>query len=171
MIATNWAMRQLAGTDPLTLADPDAITSVDQEVLAAGWKTEPSGANVLVDLRAGYHGPAARSGDLTGYEAAVNGRGVADQDIVAFEGEARERELLVRAVSYAKQALEAARELPDHDRLTAMVSLSMSGDDVPVPTAKVTFYAQRDDEPPYLRDVEDYAFESLLVFDYAAATR
>lgn len=169
MIATNWAMRQLAGSDPLTLAHPDAVTSADREVLASGWKTEPSGANVLVDLRAGYHGPAARSGDLTGYEAAVNGRGVADQDIAA-EDEARERELLVRAVSYAKQALEAARELPDRDRLTAMVSLSMSGDDVPVPTAKVTFYVQRDDELPYLRDVEDYAFESLLVFDFAAAT-
>ena len=169
MIATNWAMRQLAGPDPLALADPEAVTPADREVLASGWKTEPSGANVLADLRAGYHGPAARSGDLTGYEAAVNGRGVADQDIVA-EGQARERELLVRAISYAKQALVEARELPDRDQLTAVVSLSMSGDDVPVPTAKVTYYVQRDDERPYLRDVEGYAFESMLVFDYAAAT-
>ena len=168
MIETNWAMRQLTGPDPLALADPEAVTPMDREVLASGWRTEPSGANVLADLRAGYHGPGPRSGDLTGYEAAVNGRGVADQDITAH-GEARERELLVRAVSYAKQAIGAARDLPDRDRLTAVVSLSMSGDDIPVATAKVTFYVQRDEERPYLRDVENYAFESLLVFDYAAA--
>jgi hypothetical protein len=126
-------------------------------------------ANVLVDLRASYHGPGPRPGDLTGYEAAVNGRGIADQDITA-QGEARERELLIRAVSYAKLAMDQARDLPERNRLTAVVSLSMSGDDVPVPTAKVTFFVQHDDERPYLRDVEDYAFESLLVFDYAAAT-
>jgi hypothetical protein len=167
MIATNWAMRQLAGPDPLALADPGAVTAAAREVVAAGWKTEPSGANVLVALRAGYHGPGPRPGDLTGYEAAVNGRGVADQDITA-EGDMRERQLLIRAVSYARQAMSEARDLPDRDRMTAVVSLSMSGDDVPVPTAKVTFYVQRDDERPYLRDVEDYAFESLLVFDYAA---
>lgn len=167
MIATNWAMRQLAGPDPLALADPEAVTPMDREVLAAGWRTEPSGANVLAALRAGYHGPAPRLGDLTGFEAAVNGRGVADQDITA-QGEARERELLVRAVSYARQAVGEARDLPDRDRLTAVVSLSMSGDDLPVPTAKVTFLVQRDEERPYLRDIENYAFESLLVFDYAA---
>ncbi|ACU77455.1 conserved hypothetical protein [Catenulispora acidiphila DSM 44928] len=168
MIATNWAMRQLAGPDPLALADPQTVTPAAREVLASGWMTEPSGANVLVELRAGYHGPDFRPGDLTGYEAAVNGRGVADDDITV-EGDERERALLVRAVSYAVQALAEARELPDRDRLTAVVSLSMSGDDVPVPTAKVTFYVQRDDERPYLRDVEEYAFESLLVFDYTAA--
>lgn len=169
MIATNWAMRQLAGPDPLALADPEAVTSAAREVLNSGWTTEPSGANVLADLRAGYHGPGPRPGDLTGYEAAVNGRGVADQDITT-QGEARERDLLIRAVSYAKLALNQAHDLPERNRLTAIVSLSMSGDDVPVPTAKVTFFVQRDDERPYLRNVEDYAFESLLVFDYAAAT-
>jgi hypothetical protein len=92
---------------------------------------------------------------------------VADQDIIA-RGDARERELLVRAVCYAVQALREARDLSDRGRLTAVVSLSMSGDEVPVPTAKVTFYVQRDDERPYLRDLESYSFESLLVFDYAA---
>lgn len=169
MIATNWAMRQLAGPDPLALADPKTVTSAAKEVLDSGWTTEPSGANVLADLRAGYHGPGPRPGDLTGYEAAVNGRGVADQDITTH-GEARERELLIRAVSFAKLAMDQARDLPDRDRLTAVVSLSMSGDDIPVSTAKVTFFVQRDDEPPYLSDVEDYAFESLLIFDYHAVS-
>jgi hypothetical protein len=168
MIQTNWAMRQLAGPDPLALADPGAVTPTAREVLAAGWTTEPSGANVLAALRAGYHGPDSRPGDLTGYEAGVNGWGFWDQGITA-EDEVREHQLLVRAVSYAKQAVTEARDLPDRDRLTALVSLSMSHDAVPIPTAKVTFYVQREDERPYLRDVEDFAFESLLVFDYAAA--
>jgi hypothetical protein len=66
--------------------------------------------------------------------------------------------------------MDQSRDPPDRDRLTAVVSLPMSGDDVPVPTAKVTFYVRREEERPYLRDIEDYAFESLLVFDYAAAT-
>ncbi|MBS2531998.1 hypothetical protein KGQ20_04375 [Catenulispora sp. NF23] len=167
MIATNWAMRQLAGPDPLAIADPEAVTPADREILASGWITEPSGANVLADLRTGYHGPYSRPGDLTGYEAAVNGRGFEDQDITA-QGQARERELLVRALSFAAEAMGAAHDLHGRDRLTAMVSLSMSSDDVPVPTAKVTFYLRRDEEQSYLRDVEDYAFESLLVFDYAA---
>ena len=46
--------------------------------------------------------PRCPSGDLTGSDAAVNGRGVWDQDLTA-QGEARERELLVRAVSYTKR--------------------------------------------------------------------
>src|SRR5882762_6617849 len=104
-----------AGPRPLALADPEAVTSEAREALASGWKTEPSGATALADLRASYHGPSPRAGDLTGYEAVVNGWRVAAQDITT-QGNARECEPLPCAVSYARQAMGDARDLPDRDR-------------------------------------------------------
>jgi hypothetical protein len=59
VIAANWAMRHLAGADPLALADPAAVPPVFRPVLDSGWTVEPGGAHVLKVLHHGRR-PAAR---------------------------------------------------------------------------------------------------------------
>src|SRR5882724_11567854 len=63
-----------------------------------GWTRDERGAWLLRDFLATYHGSPEAFSDLTGYEAAVNGRGIPDLDL-AVGGKARAVALARRGVA------------------------------------------------------------------------
>src|ERR1700759_5517186 len=94
------AMRELA-----TRAKLDTVTSVDLPpraggLLDAAWVREEDGAWVLASLRRSYSGRRAAFDDLTGYEAAVNGRAVYDLDFP--RGEERAARVLRRGCAVGR---------------------------------------------------------------------
>jgi hypothetical protein len=137
------------------------IPELFQAAISEGWVVDETGAYLLELFRRGYFGGRDSFTDLTGYEAAVNGRGVPDSDI-SEEGIARVQVLARRAYAFAWMALYALREIPDHAEVDAYISVGPTLMDNNLYTASVTFCAIHDGEHPYIPDIEKASMNAVL---------
>jgi hypothetical protein len=138
------AMRELAARANLNTVTQADLPPRAQEILTAGWVREPGGAWVLAALRQSYSGRRAAFDDLTGYEAAVNGRAVHDLDLP--HGAERAVLLLRRAYALSRAVLEQ----PEVPPVTALIAVSMSVTENPGWVGSQTFWADHEGEPPYV---------------------
>lgn len=131
-----------------------------------GWMRDERGAWLLRDFLATYHGSPKAFNDLTGYEAAVNGRGVPDLDL-AVGGKARAVALARRGVAFARAALYRLNaDFPDHPPAVAYVSIGdVDMDDEILYVGDVTFVTDHDGEPPYLGNLEGVTANAVLAID------
>ena len=163
MIETNQAMRDLITRVELDFASCSSAPQLLEELTTPGWTIEEGGAHLLTASLSGYHGSRSSFNDTTGYEASVNGTGIPDWDIKET-GTEFERELLIRAISYARSALRKLQEAEPESDMTAIISLSKTSPEVARTTAHVTFVLPRADESRYIDDVEKYTGEAILIF-------
>jgi len=158
------------------LVDEGSLTAVSrgdvpegfQRTVDEGWTRDERGAWLLRNLVATYHGSPEAFSDLTGYEAAVNGRGVPDLDL-AVGGKARAEALARRGVAFARAALfRLNAEYPDHPPAAAYISISeVDMDDEILYVGDVTLVTAHDGEPPYLADIEGVTANAVLAIDSA----
>jgi hypothetical protein len=131
-----------------------------------GWTCDERGAWLLRDRLTTYHGSPEAFTDVTGYEAAVNGRAIPDLD-VEVEGRPRAAALARRGVTFARAALHRLNaDHPDHPPAVAYVSISDEdpADEIPY-EGDVTFVTAHDGEPPYVRDLEAVTANAVLTID------
>ncbi|MFC0548099.1 hypothetical protein [Kutzneria chonburiensis] len=128
------------------------MDAMEQWIFDDRW-FELDGAVLLKGWHASYHGDRARFTDTTGYELAVNGRGIPDLDL-AEEGEARAERLRGRGVAFAEAALKRAEKDLPHVEVVAYVSVSPTLFDPDRYTGNVTFCAVRQGDPPYPDAIE-----------------
>ena len=154
------AMRELAARAKLGIVNAADLTPRADEILAPGWIREPDGAWVLAALRQSYSGQRAAFDDLTGYEAAVNGRAVYDLDLPP--GPERAALLLRRAYALSRAVLEQVQAVPDAPPVTALITVSMSFTENPEWVGNQTFWAEHDGEPPYVEIDDSFGTELLM---------
>jgi hypothetical protein len=146
------------------------LTGLFRQAVGEGWVRSECGAWLLKQFLATYSGLRISFADITGYEAAVNGRGVPDLDLRS-DGIERARDLVKRGYAFARMALFRLGEMPDHPPVTAYISISPAEvDDGVVYTASVTFVAHHDGEPPYICSVEDVTSNAVLAVESADCT-
>ncbi|GAA2628956.1 hypothetical protein [Paractinoplanes durhamensis] len=133
-----------------------------------GWTVDERGAWLLRRFLATYSGSPSAFSDVTGYEAAVNGRGIPDLDL-DVGGKARAAALARRGAAFARAALARLNaDFPDHPAAVAYVSISdVDMDDEVVYVGDVTFVSVHDGEPPYLADLDGMAEGAVLAIDSA----
>jgi hypothetical protein len=131
--------------DVAALATADELPEQYRAVVDEGWTVDERGAWLLRGFLATYFGKAEAFSDVTGYEAAVNGRGIPGDGLSATE-------LAGRGVAFARAALtRLGAEHPEHPPATAYVSIGVVGmDDDEAYVGDVTFVTAHDGEPPYL---------------------
>ncbi|RKT54108.1 hypothetical protein C8E97_2705 [Saccharothrix australiensis] len=135
-----------------------------QSALAAGWEADPSGAWVLRLFSESYRGDRSSFTDLTGYEAAVNGRAIPDLDLAA-DHPARAEVLVRRAYSFAHCALFALNQTLGAPPGSAYISIGPTLYDEGLVTGSVTFCVQHNEEEPYLADISRVTLSGILVVD------
>lgn len=124
----------------------------DEWVFDDSW-FELDGAVLLRGWHASYHGDRARFTDTTGYELAVNGRGIPEWGLPE-EGEARIEGLRSRGVAFAEAALKKAETDLPHVEVVAYVYFSVILFEGDRRTGSVTFCAARPGDPPYVDAIE-----------------
>jgi hypothetical protein len=129
-----------------------------------GWTMDERGAFLLRRFLATYSGSPGAFSDVTGYEAAVNGRGIPDLDL-AVAGKARAAVLARRGLAFAQGALQRLdADYPDHPSADAYVSIGqVDMDDEILYVGDVTFVTVHEGEPPYLADLDRVADGAVLV--------
>ncbi|MFJ7913098.1 hypothetical protein [Kitasatospora sp. NPDC096204] len=140
------------------------VPELFQCALDAGWEVDPGGAWVLRHFSESYHGNRSSFTDLTGYEAAVNGRAIPDLDL-ADDDPARVETLARRAYAFACSALFALRQVPGAPSGSAYISIGPALYDENVVTGSVTFCMQHEGEAPYLADISRMTLSGVLVVD------
>jgi hypothetical protein len=153
------AMRRLADLVDLHSVTPADLAPGADDVVAAGWVREPDGsvlARALRDTCVGSGFP-----DLTSREAAVNGRGVRDDDL-PLDAPDRPQVLLRRAYSYATALLKRVAELPSPPEVTAFVTLGLSVTEPPYWESHVTFWSAHEGEAPYC-DVDSLPWDDAVL--------
>ena len=140
------------------------IPELFQAAISEGWVVDETGAYLLKLFRRGYFGSRDSFTDVTGYEAAVNGRGVPDLDL-SEEGAARVQVLARRAYAFAWMALFSLRGIRDHAEVSAYISVGPTLMDENLYTASVTFCASHDGEHPYIADMEQLTMNAVLTLD------
>jgi hypothetical protein len=154
------AMSDLAASVKL-----DTVTAADlpphaAEILASGWVKEDNGAWVLAALQRSYSGERAGFDDLTGYEAAVNGRAVYDLDLPRDDD--RAGLLLRRGYALIHEALEQIRSIPGSQVVTGLMTVSLSLTEDPMWVGNCTFWAEHEGEEPYF-EIDDVSGADLLM--------
>lgn len=137
----------------LERTDLDSVTHEDltpqlSEIAAEGWMRDEEGAWLLRAWYGSYHGRRSDFTDLTGYEAAVNGRGIPDLDL-PVDDDMRANKLIRRSYSFACEALIQLRRIADPPQVTAFISLAKTWTDDPVYVANITFWSRHEGEAPY----------------------
>ncbi|GGK88736.1 hypothetical protein [Mangrovihabitans endophyticus] len=151
-----------------TMSSPSDLPELFRKAVDDGWVSDQRGAWLMRHFRATYFGSPEAFRDVTGYEAAVNGRGIPDLDL-ASRGTARAAALARRGATFARAALHRLNaDYPDHPPASAYVSISeVDMDDEVVYVGDVTFVTTHHGEPPYLEDVEGLTANAVLVIDSA----
>lgn len=132
---------RILGEDFLETVDASSRYALLSGVVAAGW-VQQENATLLSDFLETYHGDRARFPSVGSYEAAVNGRGVPDFDIVAT-GVERIAAIMRRGVCFAWDALHAAGNLSWAPPLLARISSAPILMDPDVYAGYVTFISER----------------------------
>ncbi len=127
-----------------------------------GWVVDETGAHLLKLFRRRYHGNRDLFTDLTGYEAAVNGRGVPDMDVTE-RGAARVQVLVRRAYAFAWMALFSLRTIPGRATVDGYISVGPALMNEDWYTANVTFCVDRGAEAAYVSDIENAGQSAILV--------
>ncbi|MDX3800618.1 hypothetical protein [Streptomyces sp. AK04-3B] len=140
------------------------VPELFQSALDAGWAVEVSGAWVLRFFSQGYRGNRSSFTDLTGYEAAINGRAIPDFDL-SDDDPIRVEVLIRRAYSFAHCALFLLREMPNSPPGSAYISIGPTLYDENVVTGSVTFCVRREQEGSYLADISQVALSGILVVE------
>jgi hypothetical protein len=140
------------------------IPELFQAAISEGWVVDETGAYLLKLFLRGFFGSRDSFTDLTGYEAAVNGRGVPDLDL-AEEGASRVQVLARRAYAFAWMALFSLRDIRDHAEVSAYISVGPTLMDENLYTASVTFCASHDGEHPYIADMDKLTMNAVLTLD------
>lgn len=158
----NAMFEEIAGVQSLSAASPADLPEFFRQVVLEGWVKDDQGAWLLSRLRSTYSGSPEAFTDLTGYEAAVNGRAIPDFDLDS-RGQERARDLAKRGYVFARMALLRLSEIPDHPPGCAYVSINpVEVDDEEVYAGNVTIVTHHDGEPPYVRDVEGMTSSAVL---------
>ncbi|GAA2483974.1 hypothetical protein [Winogradskya humida] len=133
-----------------------------------GWTRDDRGAWLLRRFLATYSGSPDAFTDLTGYEAAVNGRGIPDLDLTG-PSRSRAADLARRGVAFSLAALyRLNEEHPDHPAAVAYLTISaVDMDDEDVYVADITFVTVHDGEPPYVKDLEQVTTGAILAIGSA----
>jgi hypothetical protein len=137
----------IAGPGVLEVTRKDLIPEL-QAVVSRGWGVVDD-AILLVAWYEGYFGDRSRFPDVMDYEAAVNGRGIPDIDLIEV-GEARVSRLLRRGLAFAWAALHEQRNQLPEVEVAAYVSAAPTLVDPDHFTGNVTFCAERPGWPPYI---------------------
>ncbi|MEU8359257.1 hypothetical protein AB0C27_24900 [Nonomuraea sp. NPDC048882] len=134
--------------------------------LREGWMRDETGAWLLRSFKSSYFGPHCSPGDVAGYEASVNGRGIPDIDL-SSTGVQRARELARRGYAFARMALFGLRTMTGHPPMEAYISICRVDDsrDDDLYTGSVTFASLRPNEANYLDDVEDIRDCAVLILE------
>ena len=143
--------RVFSGGADLEAARDDELPPLYRGAVEAGW-IETGGAWFLKKFRDEYYGSESQFTDRTGYEAAVNGRSIPDDEQPQVAESARY--LATRGITFARRALEA---LPgEAPPVTAYISVSRAVYDESVFEGSVTFCADHDGESPYATDLDGF---------------
>jgi len=169
----NAMFAELVGEDALNGVSRKDVPEGFRKTVDDGWTCDERGAWLLRDFLATYHGSPEAFIDVTGYEAAVNGRGVPDLDLT-IRGKALAVVLARRGVAFARAALyQLNAHHPDHPPAIAYVTineLDLDDEDIDdgiVYEANVTFVAAHDGERPYLGDLDAVSGSALAAIDSA----
>ena len=141
----------------------DDLPDMFRWAVAEGWTADERGAWLLRRFLATYSGSPEAFSDVTGYEAAVNGRGIPDMDLTV-SGNARAAALAKRGIAFARAALSRLNsEHPVHPPAVAYVSISdVDMDDEVLYVGNVTFVTAHEGEPPYLPDIDGITDNAVL---------
>lgn len=140
-------MLLIFGSSSVDHVSRDEVPAGLKAIVDEGWFID-DGAVLLRGFHRSYHGDRSRFRDVTGYEVAVNGRGIPDMDI-EDTGDERIRRLIRRGLAFARSALyEANRSIPEAT-VVGYVSASPTLIDPEYYTGNVTFHSLHDDESPY----------------------
>jgi hypothetical protein len=133
-----------------------------------GWTFDERGAWLLRRFLATYSGSPESFSDVTGWEAAVNGRAVPDLDLFS-DGKTRATTLARRGVAFARAALYRLNtDYPDHPPGVSYISLSeVDMEDETLYVGDVTFVTAHEGEPPYLSDLESVTGNAVLAIESA----
>ena len=142
-------------TEIAGIGDPSVPLDVELPLLYratvdTGW-IEVDGAWFLKKFYESYHGVESQFRDLTGLEAAANGRAIPDDDLPP-SGSAG-RNLAERALHFARSALEALPE--EAPPVTAFITIGPAVYDETVIDGNVTFCADHTGESPYIEEFAD----------------
>jgi hypothetical protein len=164
----NGKFAELVDVGALNYLYADDLTLEDRRTVDGGWTRDERGAWLLRELLTTYHGSREAFTDLTGYEAAVNGRVIPDLDL-KVDGKARAEVLARRGVAFARAALGRLNaEYPDHPPAIAYVSISDQELDDGIPyEGAVTFVTAHDGEAPDVRDLEKLTANAVMALDSA----
>ena len=162
----NAVFADLIGDGALGDVSGGDLPDLFQRAVNDGWTSDERGAWLLRRFLATYSGSPDAFTDVTGYEAAVNGRGIPDLDLTAG-GKARAVALARRGVAFARAALTRLNaDHPGHPPATAYVSIGdVDMDDEVSYVGDVTFVMVRDEEPPYVADIDRITANAVLVID------
>lgn len=156
---------EIASEQSLNTASQADLPDFFRRAVLAGWVRDDRGAWLLKLFRETYSGSPTAFTDLTGFEAAVNGRAIPDFDL-ASRGRERAGVLARRAYAFAKMALFRLNEVADHPSATAYISISpVEIGDEEIYAGNVTIVAHHDGEPPYLPDVSNVTSNAVLAID------
>jgi hypothetical protein len=150
-VAAGTKFREVSGMADLASTNDEEMPQLYREAVASGW-VEVDGSWFLRKFLEEYHGSPTHFTDRTGYEAAVNGRSIPDDDLQSAV-QSGER-LAVRGLAFARRALQALpSEAPP---VTAYVSVGRAVYDDSVFDGSVTFCADHEGEPPYATDLDSF---------------
>jgi hypothetical protein len=165
----NARFADLVGAEGVGDTSAGDLPAVFQAAIDDGWTVDERGAWMLRRFRATYHGSPESFTDLTGYEAAVNGRGIPDLDLTT---DSRDRAVALarRGVAFAREALRRLdAEHPDHPPAVAYVSISeVDMDDEVAYAGDVTFVTAHAAEPPYLVDLDAVSTSAMAAISSPA---
>lgn len=147
---SNRALTEIAAIGDLTVPLDVELPLLYRATVDAGW-IDVDGAWFLKKFYESYHGVGSQFRDLTGLEAAANGRAIPDDDLPTTGSSGRN--LAERALHFARRALEA---LPDEaPPVTAFITIGPAVYDETVVEGSVTFCADHTGEPPYIEGFAD----------------
>jgi hypothetical protein len=161
----NAIFAQIADEKSLNRVSEADLPEPFRRATSEGWLRDEHGAWLLKYFLETYSSSPAAFADVTGYEAAVNGRGVPDIDLTS-DGLDRARDLAKRAYAFARVALYRLSRVPGHPLAAAYVSISsleMDGDEIY--TGSITFTTPHEGEPRYVDNVEELTSNAVLMVD------
>jgi hypothetical protein len=158
----NLMFHEVIAEPSLRAASQADLPDLFRSALREGWVRDEQGAWLLKRFLETYSGSRAAFTDLTGYEAAINGRAIPDLDLTNH-GYERARDIARRAYVFARMALFGLNEMSNRPSAMAYISISpVEVDDETIYTGSVTIVTRHDGEPPYLPDLENVTSNAVL---------
>lgn len=163
LMIVNEAMKLLTADIDLTSVTPDDVPQPLRGALSEGWVCD-DGAWLLRDLLRNYRGARSNFTDLTGYEAAVNGRSIPDYDLDVADP--RRTEIIFRrSFAFTCSALALLNEIAKPPPVVAYIVMGESLTEQPALESHTTFCLLREDEAPYLEEIQTYGPDAVMMVE------